>query len=1296
MPSLIDAQIFPPSNWEEFEDLCYEIWKANANYSEINKNGRKGQNQNGVDIFYYDNDKKGYVGIQCKGKDNYLKSELTKTEIDNEIEKAQLFNPKLKSFFFATTQPRDVNLQEYIREINEVHRKSNKFSVTIYFWEDIKSQLQNQKDVAIKFYRDYFIESYSASQPQISSPEIALSDLPETKNYQLQNTFTTKSIPNKNFRVDSVSSIFFDKYNSDIDYGKDLIINHKPEAALDYLNNLKKRIWNEANNILKFRILTNLASCNLAIGELKEATKLYLEALQYNPDDDKALTNAGLGYFLANDKEHAIILFQKAVEKNASNGRAFAFILQLMAESKKIEELENSIPIVLREEPEVLHSMGFVCQKNNELEKAKFYYEKSFSNKKENQIEIEISYASIQLELIANRNKHIFMFVPSNEEKAILKNCLNILDEVWNKYTETKIRKEKYYILVNISSIKIILHDYTGALKDIEDVIAIHGPDSSLIKNKAILLIKTKNEATAKTILEELCLKDPNQDIALILAELFESENNYEKAIYYLEYVLRKDTTNNYKANILLYLISLYIKIKNFEKSEEYFENLNNEFPDSFYNDIALSKINIAQNNIDQSKRNLIDAIPKCQTKEENFILAEELFNSELFKEASDLYRTFVDTSEMSYIFKRYVASLYYGGQLNEALIATKKIRENNKPYKFITEVEIDLYEKIGDLENALKVIKDYLDVFRDDKKMKLKKAFLHLRSSDFNNVDSFLDSIDIKDYLKLDLRELQKLSFLFSERNKFNESLQVIYELRRKHFDQPEAHMFYLNSFFMNENHIDLNLNKNVVEKDVGVKISSDDESSSEWFIIEKREAPDLTKQEINLEHPLAKALLGKKVGEKVRISGNENEITVLEIKHKYIHALHETMNKYHKLFPGQEDFKKISLKNSDNKKKGKYNFSSLFNYLDLLNKNNNNVEKYYLDGQLTLGAVSQFFGKSVIEVFGGFSNKEDIGIRCSLGSIPEMNSIIEQLENSNTLILDVLSLIIVYDFDIFLTLKKHFQEIIISQSTIDYLKDRITIKKGFQKRGYSTLHKDNEKYLRTIIQKETVSNQIDNLSQLVKWSSDNLLVAPCKELLNVEANKRESLSSMLLPPFYEAMLLAKEYNAFLYTDDLALRQLAMNDENVNGVWSQAILHFLLKKELITQDQYDTLIIKLIFSNFHYISITAITLVKQLKNSGYFPDQNFKKVFNVLGNRNTNLESAIIVSVEFLILLKDTKILDTIRKSIVEMILEVLTFNKNKTIICFIITTLLSKRLTFYPFYLKNLYEDIADWLTK
>ena len=145
---IASTQIRKPENWQDFEKLCTILWGEIWHCQDtIRRNGRSGQAQHGVDIYGIPEGKDGYYGIQCKGKNDYTQSELSKTEIDEEIEKAKSFNPKLKMLIFATTAPKDADIEEYVRCRNVENIAAGEFAVEVFAWEDIVLKLEGKRNV---------------------------------------------------------------------------------------------------------------------------------------------------------------------------------------------------------------------------------------------------------------------------------------------------------------------------------------------------------------------------------------------------------------------------------------------------------------------------------------------------------------------------------------------------------------------------------------------------------------------------------------------------------------------------------------------------------------------------------------------------------------------------------------------------------------------------------------------------------------------------------------------------------------------------------------------------------------------------------------------------------------------------------------------------------------------------------------------------------------------------------------------------------------------------------------------
>src|SRR6266545_2830978 len=142
----------PPRNWQDFEDLCCDLWRQLWSDPEAQKHGRSGQPQAGVDLVGRPKGGAEWVGVQCKHRGN--RAALSRAEIEREVELSRAFKPPLGKLLIATTAPSDVAAQQVAREITERHREQGLFSVTIVSWDDILLHLAGYPDLVAKHFPD--------------------------------------------------------------------------------------------------------------------------------------------------------------------------------------------------------------------------------------------------------------------------------------------------------------------------------------------------------------------------------------------------------------------------------------------------------------------------------------------------------------------------------------------------------------------------------------------------------------------------------------------------------------------------------------------------------------------------------------------------------------------------------------------------------------------------------------------------------------------------------------------------------------------------------------------------------------------------------------------------------------------------------------------------------------------------------------------------------------------------------------------------------------------------------------
>ena len=144
--------LFPkPRDWNAFEDIVCDVFARKYQNLNLQRYGRSGQSQHGVDIAGLTS--QGVLGVQCKHHPN---GNIETTEIDNELEKSETFIPRLDEYVIATSAVRDTTSHSYVLDIAQKRQAEGVYPVTIKYWEDICDWLVEYPDLVYKHFTKFF------------------------------------------------------------------------------------------------------------------------------------------------------------------------------------------------------------------------------------------------------------------------------------------------------------------------------------------------------------------------------------------------------------------------------------------------------------------------------------------------------------------------------------------------------------------------------------------------------------------------------------------------------------------------------------------------------------------------------------------------------------------------------------------------------------------------------------------------------------------------------------------------------------------------------------------------------------------------------------------------------------------------------------------------------------------------------------------------------------------------------------------------------------------------------------
>jgi hypothetical protein len=150
-----------PKYWQDFEEMCWLLYKARFPHYQADRYGRVGQAQHGVDIAV-SQDRREWTGIQCKLKTELLGSSLSEAEIIKAHQESRQFKPPLVQLLIMTTCARDKNVQELAAKISTSFQRGH--AVEVLFWDDIEGWLDQFPTVANRFYPEMFPPASSLNE----------------------------------------------------------------------------------------------------------------------------------------------------------------------------------------------------------------------------------------------------------------------------------------------------------------------------------------------------------------------------------------------------------------------------------------------------------------------------------------------------------------------------------------------------------------------------------------------------------------------------------------------------------------------------------------------------------------------------------------------------------------------------------------------------------------------------------------------------------------------------------------------------------------------------------------------------------------------------------------------------------------------------------------------------------------------------------------------------------------------------------------------------------------------------
>lgn len=774
------------------------------------------------------------------------------------------------------------------------------------------------------------------------------------------------------------SSNIADGYHNQVDYGRQLINKGYFQQAVQYLNNLKEQLWYKQDNILKYRLLANLGMAQSGLDEISEAAKCFLEALQYNSQDDKALALAAMGYVFQKDCNKAEDLIKQAIQKNPANELAYSLRIKIAPVTESIDSIIEQIPVAYRESLHVLVALGEVSEKRNLDEEAQKWWELALcedNSSNLNTVKVALG-VSLMKDVIQNFPL-AFAGQLSELEKKSLERAVNLFTEVLGGtyFSPNNLSHLEFAALINRAGALRLLRKYDDAIRDIEIALQKEPNNPDCIKQRALLEHERGNDELAYSYLESIldCPKFP--EIPLLAADFLIQLQRFHEAENLVNNFLATDNVpSNLKQDAKHLKFDLFMFSGDNKNAEIMLEELIKEAPESvititkqirFYKHIGSEEK--IPSLIERAKAELL---PKTSLPYK-LTFAEQLYSLNYYRDAAEIYEYFVDKSLNSRLTRKLLYCYYYAGNYKPALDICQQLLNKYGPLESVSEIAAYIYDNISDTDNVIQVCKAYLEIYPYDMVMQLRLAMANYDKQNYDELDQFLDSKPSIE--NLNLFACKQLAQFLKFRNKIDYLLEVIYEIRRRFYDIGQVHAFYEISYMEGTKNQPNSKIFAEVENECGVLLR-DDHGSEEWYIVEDREDADFARKELNSQQPLYQALIYKKLGDEVVIAEDNfgrKTLKIVAIVDKYFAAGKQSFSLLDR-YPDIKGFRSVSAPMNENDISSDW----MQKFMELLQESEDNFNRLYQgykEGQIPFGLFANARSRSPLELWQILVSKEE-----------------------------------------------------------------------------------------------------------------------------------------------------------------------------------------------------------------------------------------------------------------------------------------------------------------------------------
>ncbi len=490
-------------------------------------------------------------------------------------------------------------------------------------------------------------------------------------------------------------------------------------------------------------------------------------------------------------------------------------------------------------------------------------------------------------------------------------------------------------------------------------------------------------------------------------------------------------------------------------------------------------------------------------------------------------------------------------------------------------------------------------------------------RESEF---DAVIQGLDPK-LLEGAPQDLLTVSHAMARFGRGSDAIAFAYSVLLTTRDDPEVELLYCGLFLGFSDASDRAwLSTTIVADGTWLRIV-DQHGQADEFLIDSTAPPG--RDIVAPQDGRARRFVGLAVGATVTDQAGtpmERRRTIVEIKHRFVHMLHEILRTFNDRFPGHHGLQQLTMRDG--------NVEPVLELVRARARGAEETARLYEATSTPLDAIARATGASTID-FMEYLESRQFGIRVCLGTSEELKAADAAVRAScggSGVVLDITALWTAMRLGLLPDLKRIFGRVIAAKSVLDVLKHWREEQASRHGKQGGIIAAVGDSFQMIPFDDASVERVLAEFDAMIASVEANVESVPAVAPDGLPEKWIHILSEDRQRTFADSAHVAMQSGAFLVAEDLGYRSLASSIGVGRSSWLQAVLTFAVAERLIDAERYADLVSRLAMLRHGHLSLQAAVLQLIAKRH----PERFKSVAYYVGGPDADLRSHVQVVATF------------------------------------------------------------------